>query len=158
MFKKGSNIHTQVWYHRQALVEMLNNPAGELDFVEEMLVEDSKNYHAWSYRQWYVSFSPSRHAHLKHMVHLAQVCVLTKGNNALLRVNKRFSQWEGELLFVDRLLREDLRNNSAWNHRHFVIRNTTGMRCLGNGIGMCSAPQPRFFCTNGRQHGDASAV
>jgi hypothetical protein len=32
---------------------MLNDASGELDFVEEMLIEDSKNYHAWSYRQWY---------------------------------------------------------------------------------------------------------
>jgi protein farnesyltransferase/geranylgeranyltransferase type-1 subunit alpha len=43
-------------------------------------------------------------------------------------VNKQFSLWDGELFFVDRLLKEDLRNNSAWNHRHFVISNTTGMR------------------------------
>jgi hypothetical protein len=34
---------------------MLNDASGELDFVEEMLIEDSKNYHAWSYRQWYVA-------------------------------------------------------------------------------------------------------
>ena len=27
--------------------------------------------------------------------------------------------------FVDRLLEEDIRNNSAWNQRHFVVVNTT---------------------------------
>lgn len=35
--------------------------------------------------------------------------------------------WDKELEFVDKLLREDLRNNSAWNHRCFVITNTTGV-------------------------------
>ena len=44
----------QVWYHRQALVQMLNDPSEELEFVAEMLEEDSKNYHAWTHRQWCV--------------------------------------------------------------------------------------------------------
>ena len=41
-------------------------------------------------------------------------------------VVKQFGLWEDELDFVDRLLIEDFRNNSAWNQRHFVISNTTG--------------------------------
>lgn len=28
--------------------------------------------------------------------------------------------WDGELAYADKLLEEDLRNNSAWNHRFFV--------------------------------------
>lgn len=31
-----------------------------------------------------------------------------------------------ELSTVDRLLEQDLRNNSAWNHRWFVIHSTLG--------------------------------
>lgn len=34
--------------------------------------------------------------------------------------------WDNELEYVDQLLREDVRNNSVWNQRHFVIFNTTG--------------------------------
>ncbi len=37
-----------------------------------------------------------------------------------------FSLWDGELSYVDELLTKDLRNNSAWNQRHFVITSTTG--------------------------------
>ena len=44
------------------------------------------------------------------------------------RVNKTFNLWDIELDFVDRLLMEDLRNNSAWNHRWFVVKSTTGMQ------------------------------
>ena len=33
----------------------------------------------------------------------------------------RFNAWEAELPFVDRLLDADVRNNSAWNHRHFAL-------------------------------------
>jgi protein farnesyltransferase/geranylgeranyltransferase type-1 subunit alpha len=58
-----------------------------------MLAEDNKNYHVWSYRQWLV---------------------------------KHFRLWEGEagqneLDWVDSMIYEDVRNNSAWNHRWFVV-------------------------------------
>jgi len=33
---------------------MLGDPSKELDFIAEMLEKDSKNYHAWSYRQWVI--------------------------------------------------------------------------------------------------------
>ena len=37
-----------------------------------------------------------------------------------------FSLWEGELDYVALLITEDVRNNSAWNQRYFVVTNTTG--------------------------------
>lgn len=33
---------------------------------------------------------------------------------------------ENGLTYVDSLLAEDVRNNSAWSHRHFIIIHTTG--------------------------------
>jgi protein farnesyltransferase/geranylgeranyltransferase type-1 subunit alpha len=36
------------------------------------------------------------------------------------------SLFEGELAFCENLLKEDVRNNSAWNHRYFAVVNTTG--------------------------------
>ena len=41
-------------------------------------------------------------------------------------VLKEYSLWQHELEYVDELLSIDLRNNSAWNQRFFVIYNTTG--------------------------------
>jgi len=37
-----------------------------------------------------------------------------------------FGLWDGELDYVGHLITEDVRNNSAWNQRYFVITNTTG--------------------------------
>ena len=37
-----------------------------------------------------------------------------------------FNLWEGELDYTEKLLREDHRNNSAWNQRYFVISQTCG--------------------------------
>merc|ERR1712207_49400 len=39
-------------------------------------------------------------------------------------VVQRFGLWECELEFVEELLRADIRNNSAWNHRYTIIRNS----------------------------------
>ena len=35
-----------------------------------------------------------------------------------------FHLFDGELQFVDEMLALDVRNNSAWNHRYFVISRT----------------------------------
>lgn len=37
------------------VVDRLGDGSRELPFINEVLDEDSKNYHAWSYRQWVVS-------------------------------------------------------------------------------------------------------
>ena len=42
-------------------------------------------------------------------------------------VLKTFNLWDEELKFVDVKLNEDFRNNSAWNHRFFVVSSTTEM-------------------------------
>lgn len=46
---------------------------------------------------------------------------------------KRVKDEEGrkeELAVVDRLLEEDLRNNSVWNHRWFVVHSGLGAETL----------------------------
>lgn len=50
-------------------------------------------------------------------------------------LNKRFlcsySLYDKELDYVERLLEEDIRNNSAWNQRYFVVSNTTNFeKCV----------------------------
>jgi protein farnesyltransferase/geranylgeranyltransferase type-1 subunit alpha len=34
---------------------------------------------------------------------------------------KRFDLWDTELPHIEILLRNDVRNNSAWNHRYYVV-------------------------------------
>ncbi|XP_075800971.1 protein farnesyltransferase/geranylgeranyltransferase type-1 subunit alpha-like [Microtus pennsylvanicus] len=41
-------------------------------------------------------------------------------------VIQEFLLWDNELQYVDQLLKKDVRNNSVWNQRHFIISNTTG--------------------------------
>ena len=81
----------QVWHHRRLLVLQTRKPAPELAFIATCLEVDAKNYHTWSYRQW----------------------LLAHFNDDEL--------WAGELDFVEGMLAEDLRNNSAWHHRFFTV-------------------------------------
>ncbi|CAL5873760.1 uncharacterized protein PFLUO_LOCUS8042 [Penicillium psychrofluorescens] len=83
----------QIWGHRQALMSSRTHfpelSAKEPDFLMEMLAQDAKNYHVWTYRHWLV-----RHYRL----------------------------WDSprELEDVEALIKADVRNNSAWNHRYML--------------------------------------
>lgn len=101
---KASPKTYQVWHHRRLLLTALRDPVPELAFNEEVLKADPKNYHTWSHRQWL-------------LVHFDQADL-----------------WASELPLVERLLADDVRNNSAWHHRFFVSSEN------GNnaGTGECS--------------------
>lgn len=86
----------QVWHHRRLLVTLTKTPREELAFIKKGLEVDEKNYHTWSYRQWLL-------AHFDRITS-------DQGNI-----------WDGELDFVDAMLTKDVRNNSAWHHRFFVV-------------------------------------
>ncbi|KAF8306023.1 protein prenylyltransferase [Clavulina sp. PMI_390] len=81
----------QVWHHRRLLLSAVRNPGPELAFIQKGLEEDSKNYHTWAYRQW----------------------ILSEFNEDEL--------WREEIPYVDDLLHQDIRNNSVWHHRFFVL-------------------------------------
>jgi protein farnesyltransferase/geranylgeranyltransferase type-1 subunit alpha len=68
----------------------------ELEFIAESLEDDTKNYHAWSYRQWVLA-----HFGLGPW-------------------------WVDELAYTEELIGKDVRNNSAWNQRYFVVTNGPG--------------------------------
>lgn len=82
----------QVWHHRSCLLLALEKPVDELDLLLADFLQEPKNYHAWQYRQWILQRFGS-------------------GDNV-----------EEELRFVDEMIRIDVYNNSAWNHRVFVYR------------------------------------
>lgn len=79
-------------HHRQLLVSLLASPpTTEPEFLTHILSFDSKNYHVWTYRQWMCRRFPDP-----------------------------FLTTDAELRAIDALIADDVRNNSAWNHRYFV--------------------------------------
>ena len=45
----------QLWYHRRAILEKLDDIGNELKVTEDILKRDNKNYHVWSHRQWAIA-------------------------------------------------------------------------------------------------------
>ena len=108
----GNMKSYQVWQHRRLVVAALGDPDGELDFVAHNLARDAKNYHTWGYRQWLLAHFGGLDLPLS-----SEVASSVEGS----RGAGCFPQlWNGELDYVDSLLRQDVRNNSAWNHRWFT--------------------------------------
>jgi protein farnesyltransferase/geranylgeranyltransferase type-1 subunit alpha len=92
----GSNPKNyQIAFHRRAVLEALgideDRARQELNYITMVLQQDGKNYHMWSSRQWLIR---------------------TAGSPAL---------WEEEISFVNDMIAEDCRNNSAWNQRWFAV-------------------------------------
>ena len=73
----------------------------ELEYLTTVIDVDGKNYHAWSHRQWVVSY------------------VLTSAKNDV----ENNTVWQREMEYTAQLLEEDIRNNSAWNHRWFALHH-----------------------------------
>jgi protein farnesyltransferase/geranylgeranyltransferase type-1 subunit alpha len=90
----------QIWHHRQVLMSSLPTmPPGEIPFLTRILALDAKNYHVWSYRQWLCT-------------HFASSVLSSSA----------------ELASTEALIREDVRNNSAWNHRYFLCFGADELR------------------------------
>lgn len=102
----------QVWHHRKVLVEWLQDPSKEKYLTETALAKDAKNYHAWQHRQWVIK--TFKWVFVVNNIFGDHMCMFF------------FSLYEGELNYVDQLLQDDVKNNSAWNQRYFVVNSTTG--------------------------------
>ena len=90
----------QIWHHRQVLVSSLPAaPPGESPFLTRILALDAKNYHVWAYRQWLC-------------MHFASSMLASSA----------------ELAATEAFIREDVRNNSAWNHRYFLCFGADELR------------------------------
>jgi len=88
----------QIWQHRRVCVERVGDSKAEIEFLNEFLMDEELE-DAKNYHCW---------AHRQWVVRTYQL-------------------WEGEKQFIEDLLLADVRNNSAWNQRAFVVQATTTM-------------------------------
>lgn len=86
---------------------MLGDPSQEMSFIEATLDADAKNYHTWAYRQWVLVYFGGM------------------GDNDHTLSSPGASKfpelWDAEPAYTDKMIRRDLRNNSAFNHRWFCL-------------------------------------
>lgn len=120
---KYNSKNYQVWHHRRIIVEWLQDPSEELSFIETVLCKDAKNYHAWQHRQWCIQTFKQVYLYT-HMQKIRIIFFYDK-QYEYQTYNYDCSLYDKELEYVEQLLNDDVRNNSAWNQRYFVISNTT---------------------------------
>ncbi|RMZ87975.1 hypothetical protein DV736_g4791, partial [Chaetothyriales sp. CBS 134916] len=101
----------QIWHHRQSLLTSYPRSLitasflhdHEIPFVTHILSFDAKNYHVWTYRQWLC-----RHFPEYLLPPSPGITGRTEGSTS-------------EIESVETMIDKDVRNNSAWAHRYFVV-------------------------------------
>ncbi|KAK1368948.1 Protein farnesyltransferase/geranylgeranyltransferase type-1 subunit alpha [Heracleum sosnowskyi] len=114
-----------VWQFRRLILEALDADLNEeLNFVDNIASNNPKNYQIWHHRRWVAEKlgkgSLSRELEFTRTV----FCQDAKNYHAWSHrqwVLQNLGGWEDELAYCQKLLEEDVFNNSAWNQRYFVV-------------------------------------
>ncbi|KAF3934044.1 hypothetical protein ABW19_dt0203180 [Dactylella cylindrospora] len=108
----------------------------ELDWVQGIATRYEKNYQIWHHRQLIVDrIQDSEGERAK----TDEMFALDSKNYHVWTYRqwlvKRFGLFdEEELQATERLLEEDVRNNSAWNHRYFIVLGRLGAEAPAEGV------------------------
>eukprot|EP00301_Raphidiophrys_heterophryoidea_P022240 c6445_g1_i1.p1 GENE.c6445_g1_i1~~c6445_g1_i1.p1 ORF type:complete len:324 (-),score=93.75 c6445_g1_i1:71-1042(-) len=117
------------WHFRLECLKELGVGVGrleeELAYVEEMAMDNAKNYQLWHHRKCVIELLGQ---HVSGDSELAFIARALEQDNKNYHawgyrqwVVTRYDLWNEELTFTQEMLENDLRNNSAWNQRHWVI-------------------------------------
>ncbi|RMD40456.1 hypothetical protein DV735_g4662, partial [Chaetothyriales sp. CBS 134920] len=126
----------QIWHHRQSLLTTYPRSLvtadflyeREIPFITHILSFDAKNYHVWTYRQWLCRYFPE---------YLLPPSSPTRGGGGERRTHGSTS----EIDRVEALIDEDVRNNSAWAHRYFVVFGFEELAVMEGGRGILKADE-----------------
>ncbi|ODV77441.1 protein prenylyltransferase [Suhomyces tanzawaensis NRRL Y-17324] len=123
--------HYTIWVYRyRILTHLKRDLVAELDWCEQIALENEKNYQIWNYRQLIINkiledpsntYDPHREGPLIN----AMLEEDTKNHHVWSYrkwLVEKFGLYQDpkELEFVEACLLLDLRNNSAWSHRFFL--------------------------------------
>lgn len=114
-----------VWHFRRLVLEALNvDLCNERDFVDHVAASNSKNYQIWHHRRW-VAEKLGPEAGNRELEFTKKILSLDAKNYHAWShrqwVLEALGGWQDELAYCDKLLQDDIFNNSVWNQRYFVI-------------------------------------
>jgi len=114
-----------VWHFRRLVLEALNHDLfEELEFIERIAEDNSKNYQLWHHRRW-VAEKLGPDVAGRELEFTRRVLSLdAKHYHAWSHRQwtlRALGGWEDELDYCHELLEADVFNNSAWNQRYYVI-------------------------------------
>jgi len=118
----------QIWFHRKAIVELLDDSSEELAFTATVLKEDAKNYHAWTHRQWVIKEYNLWKGELEYVESLISSDV--RNNSAW---NQRYFVVHHTTGFTDEIIQREVTycknmiqlapsNESSWNYFNGLVR------------------------------------
>lgn len=139
--EKSLNLMTQAirynqfnynfWIVRRNILNKIHyDPFKELCWLEEMIVENPKNFQCWEHRRFVIN---------KNLNSCTSAIEFKLTEQVLLQDPKNYFAWHhrqfvistfkytnlgiltDEMKFTDGMIKEDIRNNSAWNQRYFII-------------------------------------
>ncbi|KAI8374196.1 uncharacterized protein BYT42DRAFT_499283 [Radiomyces spectabilis] len=109
-------------YRQAVLFALESDLEKELDYIDDIALNQSKNYQVWHHRQVIVDKIGKCDRELPFINSILDED--SKNYHAWSYrqwVVSRFSLWDQEFNYTDDLLTLDVRNNSAWNYRFFVL-------------------------------------
>lgn len=128
--------HYTIWIYRFNILKSLNcDLFRELDWCEQIALDNEKNYQIWNYRQLIIkrileitdeASSKKFDPHREFPIMEAMLDSDPKNHHVWSYRKWLVEQFdlyhdERELAFVDGVINADLRNNSAWSHRFFLF-------------------------------------
>ena len=125
-----------VWHHRWELVRSLGvDLAEEMRYAGEMSRANPKNYQVWNHMR--LCSQAMKHSGNSNQCELAGTLNEENTRIALMMDAKNihawtqrawavrtFNQWESEMTFTERMIDDDVRNNSAWNQRFVCVHDS----------------------------------
>lgn len=139
--------HYTVWLYRASTLFALDfSLADELTWVNEIALDNQKNYQIWHHRQLLIDhiFSSIRDDH-------DAVDALARSETAFMDAmfeedSKNYHVWSyrhylvrkldlfntAELRSIEGWIKKDVRNNSAWSHRFFVVFSDPSVCTMGS--------------------------
>ena len=124
-----------IWNYRFSIVEsLLENSYSndkqafvnkEMDWLDDITLNNPKNYQIWSYRQALLNIHPS--PDMKRELPILQIMIDEDTKNYHVWSYRKwcvqfFQDYTNELQYTDSLIQRDVYNNSAWTHRMFVLK------------------------------------
>ena len=113
------------WVLRRECLDKVKeiDPYQELNWLDELMVENQKNYQIWHHRKLLIE-KLNDVSHEKTV--LDNVFNLEPKNfhawSHRIWMIRRFNNVEGEFEFIDKMLKNDIKNNSVWNYRFFLVQ------------------------------------
>ncbi|TNN05537.1 Protein farnesyltransferase/geranylgeranyltransferase type-1 subunit alpha [Schistosoma japonicum] len=130
------------WEYRRRIIEEISPDLNdELRFVDELIEEYSKNYQLWHHRQWVVEKLSNQNKNDSAFIIQLGSNVLDFVGSVISDDPKNYHAWqhrrwtvtffkvpiEKELAFTEQMLVNDVHNNSAWNHRYYIVMCDEGL-------------------------------